>query len=88
MALGAAAPGRPAMFDLNLWFIAAFSDHYVASRRASAARYRLGRPGPMPAMIGRCAVALRRAAAALEAWAAGSAAELPDSALLDPRGAR
>ena len=88
MALGAAAPGRPAMFDLNFWFIAAFSDHYVDSRRASAARYRLGRPGPMPAMIGRCAAALRRAAAALDAWAAGSMSELPDPAQLGPRGAR
>ena len=76
------------MFDLNPWFIDAFSDDFVATRRASAGRYRVGRPGPVPAMIARFAAALRRAAAALDAWAAGSAAELPDSALLDPRGAR
>ncbi|PFG72872.1 hypothetical protein [Tepidiforma thermophila] len=76
------------MFDLNPWFVAAFSDHFVASRRASAARYRLGRPGPLPAMIARCAAALRRAAAALDAWAAGSPAELPDPFPLGGRGAR
>lgn len=76
---------RSPMFELSHHFIAAYADHYVASRRAAARRWRYGRPGPLPAMISASAGALRRLAAALDAWAAGSPRELPD---LLPRGPR
>ncbi len=70
------------MFDLNHHFVAAYADHFVATRREAAHRYRFGRPGPAAGIIGACAAALRRAAGALEAWLnPGIAADVPEAIL-------
>ncbi len=66
------------MFDLSHHFVAAWADHYVASRREAARRWRYGQPGPLPAIISASAAVLRRLAAALDGWAAGNPGELPD----------
>lgn len=67
------------MFDLNHHFVAAYADHFVATRLDAARRYRLGRPGAAAAIIGACAAVLRRLAAALDAWAnASPPADLPE----------
>ncbi|GIW13654.1 MAG: hypothetical protein KatS3mg062_1093 [Tepidiforma sp.] len=75
------------MFDLNHHFAAAYADHFVASRRESGRRYRIGRPGPAVGIMTACAAGLRRLAAALEGWSVGSPADLPDIAHPGHRGA-
>ena len=50
----------------------AMCDEFVRSRRASAAALRVGTPSKMVVIIERLARCFRRAAAAIEGWAAGS----------------
>jgi hypothetical protein len=68
------------VFDLQPYFVAAYADHFVASRQASGRRYRYGQPGPVVAIMSGCAGVLRRLAAALDRWAVGSPDELPEFA--------
>lgn len=69
------------MFDLSSHFVAAYHDHFVASRREAARRFRLGQPGPLAGMIAAGAAGLSSLAARIESWAAGSPADVPDAVL-------
>lgn len=69
------------MFDLSSHFVAAYHDHFVATRRAAARRFRFGQPSPLAGMIAAGAAGLRSLAARIESWAAGGTAEVPDAIL-------
>lgn len=68
------------MFDRQPCFVATHAEHFIASRRAAARRYRNGQPGPAVAIMRACAGGLRRLAAALDRWAAGTPDPLPEFA--------
>ena len=67
--------------DLNNYFLANHSSHFVESRRASAGTLRYGNGSTTTAMIGALAAAVRRAAAAVERWARGGNGNVTEQGL-------
>ena len=67
--------------DLNAYFIANHSEHFVASRRASAGTLRYGNGSKAAAMIGAMAAGVRRPAATVERWARGGNGNVVEQSL-------
>ena len=64
--------------DLNIRFLSEYPELYMASRRESAAKYRVGTGSAAVAMIAAVASGIRRASARVERWARGVEREVPE----------
>ncbi len=64
--------------DLNTHFLANYSQHFVETRRRSAARFSYGNGSFLTGMIAAGAAGIRRAAATIEGWARGAESDAVD----------
>ena len=62
--------------DLNTHFLTNYSQHFVESRRRSAARFSYGNGSFVTGMIATAAAGIRRAAATIEGWARGAESDV------------
>ncbi len=58
--------------DLNTYFLANHSEHFISSRKESYQRYFYGRSSFAPIAIAWMAAGTRRLASAIERWAKGA----------------
>jgi hypothetical protein len=62
--------------DLNTHFLTNYSQHFVESRRRSAARLSYGNGSFVTGMIAAAAAGIRRTAATIEGWARGAESDV------------